>query len=269
MRNPGYAFEQEDHAWINAHTTVEPRLFADAKIPTEVDPRGVLRIEMQGGMGSCRGHSLSSGMERLFWIATGGEIIQLSRYAAYRWCQEVDGIRGDRGATIAGGMKVGTEIGLPLESMAVYPRGYVNYFEDEKGRRVSDAELRKAAEGFRFRSFVPVRDYQHAKQLLGTGWVLDWGTRWPIRMDGSATVTRFSAGNQGHARLIAGYLADGRLCDANSHDETFGDDGWMYWTEAAFNACLRDSYTVIRAVSDMASPKPRRVDHRGRLGGVK
>ena len=72
-------------------------------VPDEVDFTWH-RQENQMRQGSCQGHSLSSCLEGCYWIDSGGKTVDLSRNAAYRFSQQEDGIRGDQGSTLSGGV---------------------------------------------------------------------------------------------------------------------------------------------------------------------
>jgi hypothetical protein len=77
-----------------------------------IDPRQFMKVENQGSVGSCQGHSISSCVEWCYAIATGGEKLQLSRAYGYYETQRLDGITGDRGSTIEGGVKLATQYGI-------------------------------------------------------------------------------------------------------------------------------------------------------------
>jgi len=260
--NTGYNFKKENKSWLNKNAMAMPKVFQTASIPDEVDPRPWHRIENQGNMGSCRGHSLSSGFERLFWIANRGEITQFSRMWCYLETQRIDGLFGrDQGSTIYGGIKLGTTLGIAPETSFPYPSRYTTNYPKSRD------ELLKEAKEFIAFNFIEIESYEQAKQLLGTGWYIDMGTMWPIQMDSSYTVTSFrNYGSGGHATAALGYLKDGRLVVANSHSSEFGDHGWYYYNERGFNEMLSQRYSSVYAVSEMKNPKPRRPDHASIFG---
>ena len=89
-----------------------------------VDVRKVMRVENQGSVGSCQGHSLSTCCELAYYIATGDVSRQLSRAYGYYETQRIDRISGDRGSTISGGIKLATQRGVPEESLWKYSGRY-------------------------------------------------------------------------------------------------------------------------------------------------
>ena len=77
--------------------------FSTDDIPDEVDFSWHV-LENQMRQGSCQGHSLTSCMEGCYWIDSGGKTVELSRNAGYRFSQMEDGISGDQGSTLSGGV---------------------------------------------------------------------------------------------------------------------------------------------------------------------
>lgn len=66
-----------------------------------------LCVENQGHLGSCQGHAITTSAEVLYYVATGGEVVQLSRLKSYIDTQAEDGLLGsDSGSTIGGGLAV-------------------------------------------------------------------------------------------------------------------------------------------------------------------
>ncbi|HSG71070.1 MAG TPA: hypothetical protein VLA12_11680, partial [Planctomycetaceae bacterium] len=101
----GWLHDNEDQAWLDSLEDGTPFGRSDYEpMPMAVrlvKPSTWLKIEDQNGFGSCQGHSLSSCAEVAHWLATGGEVIQLSRWFAYVGTQIIDGIWGDQGSTIS------------------------------------------------------------------------------------------------------------------------------------------------------------------------
>ena len=71
-----------------------------------LDPRKLIRVENQKSMGSCQGQSLSTNLEWIYCIQTGGKTIQLSRMQAYIMSQDKNNIRSDSGSVVSSGVKL-------------------------------------------------------------------------------------------------------------------------------------------------------------------
>lgn len=261
MSESGYAIELEDRSYL-ATLPSQTFLFSLGDYQEiRLDPRKLIRIENQGQQGSCAGHSLSSIMEWCYAIASGGEVVQLSRAMAYYEAQRISGIRGDSGSTIAAGAKLGTETGLCVESLWVYPGRYDNTRPSDYQAVITDANKRK------IRSATKVTSYDAYRKFLGAGLGgVHNGIAWGGSMD-RPVVESFSAGGGGHA--IAGLClservdAQGRpyVWIANSWGLQFGSrdvPGWQEWSPSAIEGMLRHQWTEMIALSDMAVPKPRK-----------
>ena len=109
-----WAIEHENWKFLESIPNVPEELgFLASSMETQtLDPRKVLKTENQRNMGSCRGHSGSTGGEWLRTLATGEIGFQLSRMMMYVETQRIDGISGDRGSTIAGGLQLLENVGL-------------------------------------------------------------------------------------------------------------------------------------------------------------
>lgn len=263
--NPGWRFDLEPQARKAMSLPVRsiPKAFRTFEKPSEIDPRKWHKIENQSSMGSCQGHGLSSCMERLWWVATGGEVQQFSRIFGYLATQKIDGLLGsDRGSTIAGGIELVSQHGLPLEELVPYPNP-VRYPGRSDINQILSPQNYEAGKPYRIRSQVAIRSYEDCIGWLAGGGAVSIGIAWPVSLDRSAVVRSFGGGGRGgHAIAILGYLRNGNLVVANSHSERYGDDGWFYVTPQAFGQMLRHRYTACYGLSDMAQPKPRRVDFR-------
>jgi hypothetical protein len=121
-----WAIEYENWKFLNEIPDVPEELgFLAASVGNQtLDPRKVLKTENQARMSSCRGHSGSTGGEWLRTLATGEIGFQLSRMMMYVETQRIDGITGDRGSTIAGGLQLLENVGLCREELWPYPSAY-------------------------------------------------------------------------------------------------------------------------------------------------
>lgn len=263
--NPGWRFDLESQARKAMSLPVRriPKAFRDFAKPSEIDPRKWHRIESQGAIGACQGNCLASCLERLYWVATGGEVTQFSRIFAYLATQKRDGLLGsDRGSTIAGGVEVAAQHGLPFEEQVPYPNP-ARYPSRSDINRILSAKNYEAGQPYKIRSQVAIRSYEDCIDWLAGGGAVSIGIAWPVQLDRNATVNSFGGGGRGgHAIAILGYLRNGNLVVANSHSERYGDSGWFYVTPSAFGQMLRHRYTACYGLSDMGQPKPRRVDFR-------
>lgn len=254
----GYAWDREDRDALYADAVEIPQAFRSFARPEEIDPRPWHKIENQGPVGSCQGHSISSCVERLWWFGSGGEVEQFSRGFAYLRTQEIDGLIGrDQGSTISGGVKAAQE-GIPLESTMPYVGNYAQLVQRFKSL---NEEVLRDREQFGVKSKLLIRSHVDALDFVGGGGAISLGIRWPITLDSSATCRSFGGGGRGgHAIAILGYKANGDLIVANSHTTRYGDNGWFYVTKTAFEQMLRSQYTACIGVSDMPAAQPRKID---------
>jgi len=225
------------------------------------DPRKVMKVENQGSVGSCQGHALSSCVELCSYIATGDLTLQLSRAAAYYETQRIDGINGDSGSTISGGIKLATAKGIPREELWKYSGRYDN-------RRPSNwAEIEKDAENYKVGKSFKMSSYDGVRTFLGSGQGgISIGISWGGEMD-RAIVNSFSgSGGGGHALAL---LAISERLDVsgkpyiwmlNSWGSNWGNAGWSEWAPAAVEQMLRHRYTACFGLSDMPNLKPRKFD---------
>jgi C1A family cysteine protease len=267
LSNYGYRYELENTLRLNKNTCsfapIDQLILADP--PEEIDPRKWHKIENQGSMGSCRGHSLSSMGEYCYYIATG-EVTQFSPLFAYYATQKVDGLAGaDRGATISGGMEVATGVGFcPLEIMP-YPNPVRYRWE------LPEAAL-KAAGDFKCEKWYEIRSYEQAFKFLASGQGgVDLGLLWSDSMSPSSEglILDYTPGGGGHAVCFLGYskrtdsLGRKFLILVNSWDKTWGKGGFAEVAPSAVEKIMRAGWTVARGLSDMVSPKFRKVPDYG------
>lgn len=198
-------------------------------------PSEWLKIEHQGSMGSCQGHSLSSCVEVSYYYETG-ETVQLSRMYAYIKSQFLDGITSDRGSTISAGGKVATRYGVPPEEVWPYTGRY--------SRKIPMGANEKAAP-YKVAQAVRLDSYDDVMTFLRAGLgAINIGVRW---------------GRGGHAVCITEEYGDGGVKVANSWGENWGDSGWLKWTESELKTKMRESYTRAVGITDMVNIEPREV----------
>lgn len=236
---PGWNPDREDWDYLAEPTAVSFSAPGDFTPPPSMNLRAVLKVEMQGRMGSCVGHGASSGMEQLEYL-TSRQTLQFSRMYAYIMAQRQSGIRGDNGAEIAPAVQMLIEGGCCLESEMPYPNP-VRY-----SNKVSQSAITAAAK-------YKILGHQ---QLNSGREVFDWisqgkgpvlfGFPWFFRVSqGNGLVTQDSlrGGDEGgHCNVFVGYTGevgpDGNplIDDLNSHGTQSGQGGWFKWTWGAIDA---------------------------------
>lgn len=253
----GYRLDLERHDLIAAaHVDFMPAIQGRFSAPSEVDPREKMRgiwPKHQGPIGSCQGHANSEAIE-FDYLISNGEPITVSPWYQYRKTQQVDGIHGDNGSTIAGGMRVAKTFGgCPLD-VVPYPSRYNNY--------PLPAGADEAAAPNKIRSVSVIKSYDEAIAYLGAGQGgIEIGIAWSDpKLTTDGTWSRYAGGGGGHALFICGYLSDNRLILLNSWGAAWGDGGYAYLTPDCFNAMCRAPQSVMLGSSGMAEPHPRKWD---------
>jgi C1A family cysteine protease len=223
-----------------------------------VDPRSVLRVENQGSVGSCQGHSISSSCEWCYVIATRDEDLQLSRAYGYYETQRLDQISGDRGSTIEGGIRLATEFGICREELWPYSGRY----EPTRPRPIE--ELRKDAATYKIGKSYKLTSYDGIRTFLGSGQgAVHLGITWNSSVD-AAVVNNYS-GAQGGGHAISLYSLSERKDSQgrpycwmmNSWGKGWGNTGWAEWSPTAISQMLSSRWAVFVGVSDMPNVKPR------------
>lgn len=223
-----------------------------------VDPRSVLRVENQGSVGSCQGHSISSACEWCYIIATQDSKLQLSRAYGYYETQRLDGISGDRGSTIEGGIRLATEFGICREELWPYSGRY----EPTRPRPIE--ELRKDAATYKIGKSYKLTSYDGIRTFLGSGQgAVHLGITWNSSVDGALINNYSGASGGGHAIGLYS-LSDRKDSQGrpfcwmmNSWGKNWGNGGWAEWSPNAISQMLASRWAVFIGVSDMPNVKPR------------
>lgn len=238
---------------------------SDFDAPEEIDPRGKVRHDKQGNMGSCQGHSLANVCEYLRLIAEGEEAYsnekQFSRLFAYLESQRVDGLLGrDAGSTISGGTRVAETVGLCSEHLLPYRTPY-----PRNARNLVTESMRMAAEPFRVRSHSVLRSYEQCFAYLASGvGGINLGTAWNnsfYARDGVLERVQIGRRDGGHATALLGYSprtdSSGRkyLWRLNSHQ-----DDWTEIAPAVMDQLFGHGWTAAVGMSDLSVPTPRAID---------
>jgi hypothetical protein len=228
----GYDPTIEDRDWI-ANLGVQMQFtLRDFKAPDQIDPRGKMRHDRQGNMGSCQGFSLSNATEYLWSLAYDGfsNDRQISALYCYLESQRLDELLGsDRGSTIKGGLRVATEIGVLPEQFLPYKTPYPT-----NARSLITDAMRSEASAYVVRSFTWLESYNDIFTYLASkAGAVHTGTVWNdsfYSSDGVLQSVSLRNGG-GHATAWLGYSArkdsSGRnyLWRLNSHNDS--------WTEIA------------------------------------
>lgn len=192
------------------------------------------KTENQGRMGSCRGHSGTSGLERLQLVKHRGDasqVKQLSEIFFYLATQKIDGLLGrDVGSTISGGLKLVLGTGCPEEALTGYPTSYPD--RGDRSRILSRGNY-EAGDPFKAKSAWKVpEDPEEAMNFIGGGGVIDFGVSfWQGMIPRDRVVRSFRPPSRtgGHAMVALGYTREGNLEAVNSHGDgpyLITPDGW-------------------------------------------
>lgn len=233
-----------------------------AKIPVSMGVNKWLQNENQFQVGSCAGQSRTSACEIAYFRETKGGIIQFNRMFAYRTGQMIDGITGDRGATIYGSVKGSVKYGECLESL--WP--YINRYQSKVPQ-----ECFKQAESRKLKTYKALRSYDDVLRWLvhGIGGVqigIDWNSSMD-NYDKNGLITKYSQGGGGHALCLGdwnkNYLDDNGnpfIEMFNSWGKSWGVNGNAYIHPKVIDYWCK--YETVVGYSDMDGEdiKPRTYD---------
>lgn len=170
------------------------------ELPEELDAEHFHRLEDQQQLGSCRAHSRTSLAEWIHFLQTeqlfDGKTIQFSRQFAYNEIRNIDGIRGDDGCTMRGGIKFDETIGHCLEEYFPY-----------SGRdiRRSPQVCFENAE-FKLETNLIVESYDDAWRIkAGRIGDIEIGMLWPDCMQDQTIIEEFYVGGRGAGRHAGGH----------------------------------------------------------------
>lgn len=209
------------------------------------------RTENQGRMGSCQGFDLTSCLERLHFVRTR-ETVALSEIFAYLGSQRIDGISGDRGSTISGGVKLALQYGVPLEELTGYPSNYPG--RGQRARILSEDNYAAGAPYKALSSWRVDEDLDAALDWIGGGGAISIGVAyWSGMIPRDRIVRQFRPPRRygGHAMAVLGYTREGHLVAVNSHG-----DGRYEITPEAWAQMLRHRYTVMIGLAGASEPAP-------------
>lgn len=233
-RFSGYLHGADDYDYIDAQIDPEIVLKAARAAYPAFNPYVYEWTELpnQGRQGACAGHALANCFQVALVQQFGIQTL-FSRGGAYYTAQKFDGIRGDRGSTLAGCQKV-AESGLCLEKEWPYPSSYNNSmpssaqgkmdFKMMGSRRVTDADL--------------------AWDLLEAGCAIQTGVAWNSSFEQKVCNSHRSGGG-GHSTTLFGLSDDGNAINHNSWGTNWVTSGRNEWTKKFFSDIIRrDRYAV-------------------------
>ena len=259
----GYRFNLEDVDYLLANQMKESELLACTSVsmdrPKEIDPRPWSPMRNQSNEGSCQGHAIAAAGEGCYYVGTK-QFQPFSPDLAYYLTQQIDGIRGDRGSTIAGGMKMAATIGFAPESFMPYTPKY--------NPQDIPSDYKEVCAPNKVNKYTVIKTFQQAFDWisLGLGFI-SYGLAWNVSISNTGVMSWSPGGGGGHANAIMGYGAnrdsDG-LPDFLWGKNSWGDwevlRGWYKITRSTFEKFARDRNTVIVGISDMSTPKPRKIN---------
>jgi hypothetical protein len=256
----GYPIELEDLSFI-ASLPRETAVLAMRGTYNEVrlDPRELAIVENQSRQGACAGHSLSSVLEWIYVVIQGKpEWFQLSRAMGYYETQRLDGIRGDSGSTIGGGVRLAKTVGLCREELWKYPSNY------NPARPQNYQAVLADAKHYVVGSSVAITSYDGYRTFLGAGLGgIHQGIAWNSSVDRPLVESYSGSGGGGHS--ICALCLSERVDKngepyawiLNSWDNNWGQNGWAEWSPTAIRQMLQSRNTTFVGLSDMPNMKPR------------
>lgn len=251
-------------------------LLRAATAPEYLDLAPWFQTRNQGQVGSCRGHSLAGCAEVCHHLAAGSidldgdgasyEPGKIDDRFSPQWCyietQKIDGLRGDVGSSIGGGVKLATTRGIARELVCPY-RG--TYTREIPAEAEADAAKFKIGRHDFFENPDRLDDLK-TWILTGQGPV-DIGISWPPRFDSNFIIHDYRGGRGGHAIFICGFIKhpvteEPVFAFENSHSDSAQANGRFYMTPSALADYLAASFTVAVGLSDLSVAKPRAVNWR-------
>ena len=243
----------------------------DSKIPDEMDVKPFHRLEDQQRMGSCRAHSATSKAEWIHFIQTGqlidNKTIQFSRQFAYNEIRTIDGIQGDQGCSMQGGIEFEKTIGHCLEEFFPYTG---------QDRRRSPRECFDNAI-FKLRTHVILESYDDMWRFkAGRIGDTEIGMIWPDCMQSQRIIEDFWTGGRGagrhaggHAVFVGGWSAkkdeQGRHYfeiqnSWNVRNWQNSEQGTKLISPAAIEKILQHRFTVCIGSSNLENAEPQSWD---------
>jgi len=221
----GYASELENHDSIN-HFGIDADLMLKAlkaaypEYNSFTPPFNMLL--WQGEQGACQGHSLAEAGQINLVKAYGVQPL-VSRACGYYESQRYDGINGDKGSTLSGGMKA-ARAGLCLESAWKYPERYNN------ARPADWANIPK----IKFNGSKEIHDADQIWEMAKRGASIQTGFQWNNTCEKMFCDSYSNSdGGGGHSTLLDGFENHPQYGEVIIHHNSW--KGWMkegrnYWS---------------------------------------
>lgn len=231
---------------------------APSSVPDLIDPTTWLKIEDQQQTSSCVGHAGSSAAEVVYWFATKGQEIQLSRWWAYITAQRIDGLEGrDQGAMISGVVQALEKSGICLEELCKFTG---QYFSKLPAEAAPDAETRQVMK------HVQIESSQAAVDWIGGGMgaVIVGVPCGDKMMNVKDTLDTVDEGGGGHALAVVGYnLKAQKLRIPGSWGTQYANKGSFWVTFKGFDrwcAQTRNGRSEVWGITNMETPEPQELD---------
>lgn len=226
-----------------------------ASVPELFDPSGWMKIEDQQQTNSCTGHGATTAAELLYWLATKGTVIQLSRMFAYITAQRIDGLAGrDEGATITGVVKALERDGVCLEELCPFTG---RYFSALSPAAVADAQERQVLKHVEIESAEAAVDWIGG----GMGAVVIGVPCGQLMFNVKDVLSGADEGGGGHAMAVVGYDLRRRLLRVpGSWGTRYANNGWFWVPFSVFDrwcAMVRSRVAEVWGVTNMEAPMPR------------
>jgi hypothetical protein len=231
-------------------------------IPPTRKIKELMRRDDQGRISSCAGFGMSNSGEVTYYLQTL-KWRQFNPMWSYHRGQEVNNIRGDKGATIHGVVKAAKNTGFLPEDFdndgvveIPYRQDYNMSYPPNSAQIAADWKIGYSIE---LKGFDDILRFLQANQgavIVGGSWG-NW------RPNARGICTRFVDGGGGHARSYIDWITiDGvvYLVEANSHGTGYGDNGFSYQSREFIEQQAASRSTVTIGVSDLSSPEPREID---------
>lgn len=265
----GYDPRRENRAGLTANAIKFDimSLNCTGDIPDTRGIKDLMRRDDQHQMNSCAGFGMTNALEVCHYNQTH-VWRQFNPLWSYRRGQELDGIRGDNGATIFGVTQAAkTKGGLPEDidndGKAEYPYKIDYNFPFPR-------DCYDIAANWTIGYTIELHGFDQILRFLqtGQGAVVVGGAWGNWKLSSAGIATRFVSGGGGHARAYVDWITINgvvHLVEVNSHYKTYGDNGFAYHTKHFVDSQAQDKWTVTIGCSDLKTPEPRIVDWKNEL----
>lgn len=260
----GYRVDREDWDYLRDRSVEFPAACCAAgDVPDEFRPK--LRTKMQARTNSCVGHALSTLFAALNLLITGEEV-DYSAWFAYLVAQAASDMLGaDQGATIAGAMRAGHDVGCCRDELLPFPGGrYLMHMPPAAQAEAKQHQLGQFTELRGYDSLWRFVSTHQGPMLIGTPWREGQVEIGPDGLETRKTALKGAMLGY-HARCIIGWSK--RLDDQgrhflrckNSHSERWGDQGESDIEPALFDEWANDRFSAFFGASESRPFEPRPV----------